>query len=256
MTYGPTVWVDYGVPCIDAANLNNMEAGIDRAQGDVMVLRDTTANIPASDPLLVGRLYIETDLLTRMWRDNGAGWDLVPTGGGVWVYIAETILLAPAATVTFAAIPGTYRALQLLADIRTDLVDVSDSVMWRANADAGANYDRFGFVLSGSGQDAAFGAALVANEGFLGRAEAVNSRASCFAPFVVQWARYATVDREKTSIILANGLGMDRNNIADLRAYFGTSFWQDTAAITSLTYLPDAGANFVTGCRFALYGIT
>lgn len=80
MTYGPTVWADYGVPCINAANLNNMEAGIDRAQGDVMVLRDVTANIPASDPLLVGRLYIETDLLLRMWRDNGAGWDLVPVG--------------------------------------------------------------------------------------------------------------------------------------------------------------------------------
>lgn len=77
MTYGPTVWVDYGVPCVNAANLNNMEAGIDRAQGDIMVLRGATAAIPASDPLLVGRLYFETDLLLRGWRDNGAGWDLV-----------------------------------------------------------------------------------------------------------------------------------------------------------------------------------
>ena len=78
MTYTPTVWVDYTIPpCIEAATLNNAEAGIDRAQGDVMVLYDLTANIPASDPLLVGRLFIESDLLRRWWRDNGAGWDQV-----------------------------------------------------------------------------------------------------------------------------------------------------------------------------------
>ena len=77
MTYTPTVWVDFGVPCIDDTHLNNMEAGIDRAQGDVMVLYGPTAGIPASDPLLVGRLYIESDLLQRWWRDNGGGWDQV-----------------------------------------------------------------------------------------------------------------------------------------------------------------------------------
>jgi len=80
MTYTPTTWVDYGIPCIEAATLNNAEAGIDRAQGDVMVLRGLTANIPVTDPLLVGRLYFETDLLRRVWRDNGAGWDLVVAG--------------------------------------------------------------------------------------------------------------------------------------------------------------------------------
>lgn len=78
MTYAPTTWVD-GTTCLTAANLNNMEAGIDRAQGDVMKLYGLTAAIPAPDPLLVGRLYIESDLLLRWWRDNGAGWDVVYT---------------------------------------------------------------------------------------------------------------------------------------------------------------------------------
>jgi len=75
MTYVPKTWVDR--ECLWAADLNAMEAGIDRAQGDVMVLYGPTAGIPASDPLLVGRLYIESDLLQRWWRDNGAGWDQV-----------------------------------------------------------------------------------------------------------------------------------------------------------------------------------
>jgi hypothetical protein len=77
MTYTPTAWTDFALPCVDDVHLNNMEAGIDRAQGDIMVLYGPTAGIPASDPLLVGRLYIESDLLQRWWRDNGAGWDQV-----------------------------------------------------------------------------------------------------------------------------------------------------------------------------------
>ena len=75
MTYAPKAWVDG--ECLLAADLNAMEAGTDRAQGDVMKLYGVTAAIPASDPRLVGRLYMESDLLTRWWRDNGAGWDLV-----------------------------------------------------------------------------------------------------------------------------------------------------------------------------------
>ena len=75
MTYAPKTWVDG--ECLEAADLNAMEAGIDRAQGDVMKLYGLTAAIPASDPLLVGRLYIESNLLNRWWRDNGAGWDVV-----------------------------------------------------------------------------------------------------------------------------------------------------------------------------------
>lgn len=90
MTYTPTAWVDYGVPCIDAATLNNMEAGIDRAQGDVMVLRGATAAIPASDPLLVGRLYFETDGRQRIWRDNGAAWQFVGYAGFHHRYLWST----------------------------------------------------------------------------------------------------------------------------------------------------------------------
>ena len=61
MTYVPETWVDYATPCIDAAHLNAIEHGIDIAQGDVMVLRGLTANRPAFDAELVGRLYFATD---------------------------------------------------------------------------------------------------------------------------------------------------------------------------------------------------
>ena len=75
MTYAPKTWVDG--ECLLAVDLNAMETGIDIAQGDVMKLYGLTVAIPVTDPALVGRLYIESDLLQRWWRDNGAGWDQV-----------------------------------------------------------------------------------------------------------------------------------------------------------------------------------
>ena len=75
MTYTPTAWVDGD--CLTAALLNQMETGIDIAQGDMMKLYGPTAAIPVTDPALVGRLYIESDFANRWWRDNGAGWDQV-----------------------------------------------------------------------------------------------------------------------------------------------------------------------------------
>ena len=77
MTYAPKTWVDG--ECLLAVDLNAMETGTDIAQGDVMKLYGLTAAIPVTDPTLVGRLYIESDLLFRWWRDNGGGWDLVYT---------------------------------------------------------------------------------------------------------------------------------------------------------------------------------
>ena len=77
MTYAPKTWVDGECPM--AVDLNAMETGIDIAQGDVMKLYGLTAAIPVTDPALVGRLYIESDLLQRWRRDNGGGWDTVYT---------------------------------------------------------------------------------------------------------------------------------------------------------------------------------
>lgn len=46
-----------------------------REAASLIPLRGTTAGRPGASS--EGQLYIETDLLLRMWRDSGAGWDLV-----------------------------------------------------------------------------------------------------------------------------------------------------------------------------------
>ena len=256
MTYVPETWVDYTTPCVDAAHLNAIEHGVDIAQGDVMVLRGLTANIPATDPELVGRLYIETDLLLRTWRDNGAGWDLAITpgaGGGVWVPIAETILGAPAATVTFAAIAGTYRDLYLFHEVRTDRADVVDYMEIQLNGDGGNNYDWYAhdsyenITTRGTTRGAAtFGGQLC---------EGANSRASNFASGFTIFYSYARADREKTSFSHSGQVrGLNADDGIRVRKMY--THWNNTAAITQIALAPAVGANFVTGSLFTLYGIT
>lgn len=295
MTYVPETWVDYTTPCIDAAHLNAIEHGIDIAQGDVMVLRGLTANRPAFDAELVGRLYFATDAPYEISRDNGGGWDVVgytsdlftalgtlevgsgagaaaPLGigaageiltvaggtatwaagaAGAWNLIAETILGAPAATVTFAAIPGTYRALIILGLARTDRVSEAGGLGMRANADAGANYDWSRLV------DGAPAAAVAATEARVARVEAANSNANGFGLFQTYFYGYALTTIYKRWATVSHGQFGDMSGTADLQLNHYNCQWRNTAAITSLTLLPTlGGANIATGSRFALYGIT
>jgi hypothetical protein len=75
--YIKTDWQDCSLPVLDAAKLNYIEAGIENAQPDMANLRGLAANRPASVATAAGRQYIETDSPYAIWRDNGAGWDLV-----------------------------------------------------------------------------------------------------------------------------------------------------------------------------------
>jgi len=75
--YTKTTWEDLSLPTVDAVRLNYIEAGIENAQGDFANLRGLAANRPASVPTTVGRFYTETDSPYSIWRDNGAGWDLI-----------------------------------------------------------------------------------------------------------------------------------------------------------------------------------
>lgn len=299
MTYIPTVWTDFALPCIDAAHLNAMERGIDIAQGDEMMLRGVAAARPASAADMVGRLYIATDT-GIISRDNGGGWDnvaygsdiyaalgdvLVGTGagtaaplgigaggdvltvaggtatwaaaaaGGAWTFIAETILGAPAASVTFAAIPGTYRDLMIHGMARSDENNVGGTALnLRFNADSGNNYDWIEFYTRSDGLE-------VNNDGDatnlieIGYIENLLSYANSYAPFQIIIPRYADTDKLKWAQAQSARFGDRVAPIgAKLREYDNHGSWRSTATITSATVFPGVG-NFVAPSVFTLYGI-
>lgn len=171
-----------------------------------------------------------------------------------WILIAETTLGASAASVTFNNVPQTYRTLWLFAEARTDRVAESDTVLWQANADGGANYDRVLFYaqITTHGQ----GGARAQTSGYVGVCEGASSRAANFGPMIVAWEDYASAIIEKTCEVPLSARAGDRSLDTDVEEYFMASWWRSTAAITRLDFLPLVGPNFVAGSKFTLYGIT
>lgn len=169
-----------------------------------------------------------------------------------WKLIEESVLTGSVASVTFSSIPGIYRMLVMTSQTRTDRGVVQDNLRWRANADAGANYDISWGNTTGTGVQAA-GGVLAQTSGYAGRAETAASRASNWAISKTHWPGYALTDREKACY--AWGPDFADTVLANLRITHYEARWRNTAAITSLTLLPEFGANLVSGSRFALYGV-
>lgn len=173
---------------------------------------------------------------------------------GEWDLIAESALTGSAASVTLSSIPGDYRALVLLTQLRTDVAGENDGSLWRANGDTGNNYDRtYGTFV---GNNTSFsGGNTGASSAYCTRAEGGNARASNFANGLCWWPGYALTDREKASFTPNTPNFGNVSAVADLYIVFYAGRWRNTAAITSLTFLPSLGANFVSGSRFTLYGV-
>lgn len=219
---------------------------------DIIIAAGLAANRPA--PGTAGRLYYSTDSQV-LERDTSTGWETYSGGGGgVWELISETVLGAPAASVTFAAIPGTYRSLMIHTQGRSDRAAESDSLIVRFNADAGNNYDWMQHYAS-------TGAHIV--QAFRAQSKiqsvdisAANGRANNWTTGWALIIGYALADREKWLISPTAAVFGDVSADTDLIMRQLTGRWRNTAAITSILLLPNVGPNFVTGSRFTLYGIT
>jgi len=166
--------------------------------------------------------------------------------------ISETVLSASATSVTFSSIPQGFRSLQVITQARTDIAAEVDTILFRFNADTGANYDRLSLQYNSA---AVAATALRASASTpLVVAEGANSRASNFAPGWVFIPGYASTTAEKWAHALSAAFG-DVSADADLIGRLISLRWRNTAALTSLVLAPTTGPNFVSGSIFQLYGI-
>lgn len=195
------------------------------------------------------------------WFDQNVKQAATPEFAGVtigakpvsMVRIAETILGAPAASITFAAIPGTYRSLYLLAQLRTDRAAEYDYPELQFNADAGNNYDQL--ILAVDGTPNVVAGPNRAGSFTAGICEAANSRANNFSPLHVKIDGYALADREKWILSHSAAFG-DVSADADMFGYAPTwGRWRSVAAITQIVIVPSTGPNWVAGSRATLYGV-
>jgi hypothetical protein len=166
--------------------------------------------------------------------------------------ISETVLSATAASVTFSSIPGTFRNLLLVLQVRTDRVAENDAWLMRFNSDSGSNYD---YNTAQVNNDAITGITLRAQT-FLagGNCEAANSRASSFYPSVITIPGYENTNSEKWALIQDGAFG-DVSADSDMFSSWRHGRWRNTDAVTSIAFLPNIGPNFVANSIFTLYGI-
>lgn len=158
--------------------------------------------------------------------------------------IARTTLSSAAATVTFSSISGSYTDLILVVNCGASSAGVTHD--FRFNSDSGTNYSLTD--LYGNGSTAASSRASNQTKGSFAYFVVADSPVEHNA--ILHIMNYSNTTTFKTALSRSNR--GSANNFPGAEAI--VNLWRSTAAITSITLLPNAG-NFVAGSTFTLYGI-
>jgi hypothetical protein len=151
--------------------------------------------------------------------------------------IATTTLGSAQSSVTFSSFSG-YTDLIVIGNTK-NTANSGDEVGIRFNSDTGSNYSRT--RIFGDGSNAASDRSSNTNKG----AVAINDTSN-FTPFIAHIHNYSNSNTYKTVISRGNSGGYASSYV---------SLWRNTVAITSMTFLPDSGTTFTSGCSFTIYGI-
>ena len=161
-----------------------------------------------------------------------------------------------ASSITFSSIPSTYTHLQIRGIGKWDTTtnDIS-AIQWQLNGDTGSNY-AYHYVRGSGSAVSATGVASQTNALSSSSMPTNNaSYANMFGAVVFDLLDYTNTSKYKTYRALA---GTDSNGIVAGYApmiNLVSGLWQNTAAITDLTFTPVNGTLFNQYSSFALYGI-
>lgn len=232
------------------AVVSNIGGGLaDQACFVVMALQRTFKSGTAPHTILQ-QGYV-TNVISVSWPPVFARGPAPSTSGGGLVQIAQTILAAPAASVTFSSIPGIYSALLLLAVCRASDAATQENVLLQVNGDTGANYD-FSNVQGAGNTTSAVSSAAQTNS-FVGRMSANTATANTLGQLAIQFVNYAGTGINK-SWVSNYGCVNVQGTIAGYVSGQAFSHWRNTGPITQITLFDQGGGNFVAPSTFTLYG--
>jgi hypothetical protein len=160
-------------------------------------------------------------------------------------YVALDKITVGTATpsITFSSIPGTYTDLVIVANTNTTGSTGDDDLYMRFNGDTGSNYSWTRLFGNGTTATSSRGTSTVYCR--IGNS-AGTSATTTFPTTIINVMNYANTTTNKTVV--------SRGNNSAVAAEAIVSMWRSTAAITSITILPQT-ANFRIGSTFSLYGI-
>jgi hypothetical protein len=166
-----------------------------------------------------------------------------------YTLISSNVLASSAASVTFSAIPATYTDLVVKASIRGDYANDIDYVKLTLNGITSTVYSET--YLRGTGSAAQSGRdSSVAYIPFL--VNAATSTSNTFSNVEIYIPSYLASQNKPISIA-----AMEENNMSN--PVYGqalASLYSQTTAISSITFTPQYGSNWLSGSSFYLYGIS
>lgn len=237
--------VGAGVTSITNANITDVRFYL-AAAGGVIKARNDAARPVGIVEVFSGQLVWTNDA-SKMYVYDGANYGQIFPG---YNKLAETVLGGSAASVVLSSIPQTYTALKIVTQARGDFA--AGSIAWglRFNSDATAIYNFQQDIVNGTSVTAS--QAQNETRGYLGEISAASAGANCAAQHEVTIQNYTGTTFFKTAtthMTMVTGTGASGIHIRQI----GT-LWRSTAAITSITLLPDSG-NFIAGTKVSLYGM-
>jgi len=161
-----------------------------------------------------------------------------------------TVGAAGASSVTFSGIPQTgYTDLVIKASVRTSEAAgaVWDSLLLRFNGSSTGYSDR---SLGGDGSTAFSFSNTFTNYIFCGDIANALVTSNTFSSVELTIPNYASSNNKSVSID-----SVEENNATTAQTDLTAGLWSNTAAITSITFTPGAGPNFVANSTFYLYGV-
>lgn len=158
---------------------------------------------------------------------------------------SNTVGAGGVASVTFSSIPSTYTDLVLKMSARLDVNDVQVKMYFNADSTA-ANYSWRRIYGDGATAVSDNGTNLIN-----GSADGANMTASTFGNAEFYIPNYTSSNKKSGSAD-----HITETNGTTAYATLAASLWQGTAAISSITLLPNTTGNFVQYSTFTLYGIS
>jgi hypothetical protein len=164
--------------------------------------------------------------------------------------IASNTLSTSAASVTFSAIPNTFTDLVVRVSARTDRAQTSDTTKMTINADNSAIYS---FTkLRGDGTSALSNRNTGNTSLSVENTDGNTATSNTFDSTEIYIPNYlSTANKPISSIIMRE----DNSTAATTYNSVQAHLYRNTSAITSLSFAPSNGPNFVSGSSFFLYGI-
>ena len=166
-----------------------------------------------------------------------------------YTLISSQVLGSAAASVTFSSIPQTYKDLVIRASLRTDRTAATvDAILITLNSDTGTNYSYTS--IYGSGSAAGSGSSSVANNAYNPYTDSNTATANTYGSHEFYIPNYAGNKNKPFSSFNA----METNATAAF--IFGiANLYSSTSAISSISFAPNGGTNFLSTSSFYLYGI-